>query len=75
MPPQVKTTAHATRGNNTRARGTIRDCRCNTTTGLQIEKQAATMKHLKKKDTDQNKWTTHLVGCNKNLKKILIDFI
>jgi hypothetical protein len=47
---QVKTTPHAARGNNAKARSKITDCRRSTTTGLRIEKkQAAAIKHKKKK--------------------------
>jgi hypothetical protein len=52
-----------------RSRDKITDCRRNTTTRLRIEKLAAAIKHLKKRDTDQNKWRTPLVRCTKNFSK------
>jgi hypothetical protein len=40
---------HVARGNNAQVRDKITYCRGNTTTGLRIEKQAAAIKHPKKR--------------------------
>jgi hypothetical protein len=66
---QVKTPPPAARGNNVQARGKITDCRRNTTTGLWIGETGCRNKTSEVKDTDQKKWTTPLVSCNKNLTK------
>jgi hypothetical protein len=49
----MKTRPHVASGNSAQARGKIADYRRDTITGLRIEKQAAAIKHLKKRYTSK----------------------
>jgi hypothetical protein len=64
----VKTTPHATRGNNAQARGKLQIA--------DVKKQRATNRKTgrcnetsEEEDTDLNKWTTPLVRRNQNFTK------